>query len=168
GLTLDPNTGIISGTIDPSASQDGVNGAHSVTITASDGSSTAEQTFTWTVSNPPPIANDDAVSTDEDTPVSGNVLLDSPAGDVADSDPDGDELVVTKFVIEGTTYDAGDSATIAGVGTFTLDSTGAYTFTPDKDWNGTVPTITYTISDGEGGTDTANLTITVDPVNDAP
>ncbi|WP_425598871.1 VCBS domain-containing protein [Brucella intermedia] len=168
GLTLDPNTGIISGTIDPSASQDGVNGAHSVTITASDGSSTAEQTFTWTVSNPPPIANDDAVSTDEDTPVSGNVLLDSPAGDVADSDPDGDELVVTKFVIEGTTYDAGDSATIAGVGTFTLDSTGAYTFTPDKDWNGTVPTITYTISDGEGGTDTADLTITVDPVNDAP
>ncbi|WP_285541389.1 cadherin-like domain-containing protein, partial [Brucella sp. NBRC 12950] len=68
----------------------------------------------------------------------------------------------------GTTYSAGDNAIIENVGTFTLDSTGAYTFTPDENWNGTVPTITYTISDGEGGTDTANLTITVDPVNDAP
>ncbi|MFK4823135.1 beta strand repeat-containing protein, partial [Ochrobactrum quorumnocens] len=81
---------------------------------------------------------------------------------------DGDALVVTQFVINGATYDAGESATIAGVGTFTLDSTGAYTFTPDANWNGPVPTITYTISDQEGGTDTANLTITVDPVNDAP
>ncbi|WP_285541387.1 putative Ig domain-containing protein, partial [Brucella sp. NBRC 12950] len=66
GLTIDPNTGIISGTIDPSASQDGVGGAHSVTITVSDGTSTVDQTFTWTVSNPAPVANDDAVSTDED------------------------------------------------------------------------------------------------------
>ncbi|TCP09099.1 VCBS domain-containing protein, partial [Caldimonas thermodepolymerans] len=33
---------------------------------------------------------------------------------------------------------------------------------------GTVPPITYTVSDGEGGTDTATLRITVDPVNDAP
>ena len=65
-------------------------------------------------------------------------------------------------------YDAGDTVTIAGVGTFTLGSNGSYTFTPDANWNGTVPTITYTISDGEGGTDTADLVITVDPVNDAP
>ncbi|MFK4823134.1 putative Ig domain-containing protein, partial [Ochrobactrum quorumnocens] len=112
GLTLDPNTGIISGTIDPSASQEGVGGAHSVTITASDGTTSVDQTFTWTVSNPAPVANDDAVSTNEDTSVSGNVLLDSPAGDVADSDPDGDALVVTQFVINGATYDAGESATI--------------------------------------------------------
>ncbi|NKC05286.1 tandem-95 repeat protein [Ochrobactrum haematophilum] len=168
GLTIDPNTGIISGTIDPSASQDGVGGAHSVTITANDGTSTVEQTFTWTVSNPAPTANDDAVSTDEDTPVSGNVLFDSAAGDVADTDPDGDKLVVTQFEINGTNYNAGEDATIAGVGTFKLESDGSYTFTPDENWNGTVPTITYTISDGEGGTDTADLTITVDPVNDAP
>ncbi|WP_285541403.1 Ig-like domain-containing protein, partial [Brucella sp. NBRC 12950] len=84
--------------------------------------------------NPAPVANDDAVSTDEDTPVSGNVLLDSAAGDVADTDPDGDTLLVTQFVINGTTYSAGDNAIIENVGTFTLDSTGAYTFTPDENW----------------------------------
>uniref|UniRef100_UPI0018E4C608 putative Ig domain-containing protein n=1 Tax=Tsuneonella flava TaxID=2055955 RepID=UPI0018E4C608 len=50
----------------------------------------------------------------------------------------------------------------------TIGSTGAYTFTPDANWNGTVPTITYTVSDGEGGSDTANLDITVNPINDAP
>ncbi|MGI9375942.1 MAG: cadherin-like domain-containing protein, partial [Tsuneonella suprasediminis] len=58
--------------------------------------------------------------------------------------------------------------TIAGVGTITIGSNGDYTFTPDANWNGTVPTITYTVSDGEGGSDTADLDIVVDPVNDAP
>ncbi|MEZ5742539.1 MAG: VCBS domain-containing protein, partial [Sphingomonadaceae bacterium] len=38
--------------------------------------------------------------------------------------------------------------------------------TPDANWNGTVPTVTYTVSDNEGGTDTANLDITVNPVVD--
>ncbi|MBS0426685.1 MAG: VCBS domain-containing protein, partial [Proteobacteria bacterium] len=45
---------------------------------------------------------------------------------------------------------------------------GRYTFTPAADWNGTVPTVTYTVSDGQGGTDTAELVITVTPVNDPP
>ena len=43
---------------------------------------------------------------------------------------------------------------------------GAYTYTPGADFNGT-DTFTYTISDGEF-TDTATVTVTVDPVNDAP
>jgi len=161
GLTINTTTGIISGTIDPSASQGGTGGVYSVTVTASDGTSSVDQTFTWTVTNPAPIAADDGATTLEDTPVSGNVLTN-------DSDPDGDPLTVTRFEINGTTYDAGDLATIAGVGTFTLGDTGAYTFTPAADWNGTVPTVTYTISDGEGGTDTADLVITVTPVNDPP
>ncbi|MFH5770660.1 Ig-like domain-containing protein, partial [Streptococcus agalactiae] len=53
-------------------------------------------------------------------------------------------------------------------GTLTLRSDGTYTFTPAADWNGTVPTVSYTVSDGEGGSDTADLVITVNPVNDAP
>ncbi|WP_166802134.1 cadherin-like domain-containing protein, partial [Microvirga pakistanensis] len=52
--------------------------------------------------------------------------------------------------------------------TFTLGSDGAYSFTPVASWNGTVPTVTYMIGDGEGGSDTASLVITVTPVNDAP
>lgn len=136
GLTIDPVTGVISGTIDRSASQDGTGGVHSVTVTATDGDGAAvDQTFTWTVTNPAPVANDDAATTDEDTAVSGNVLGGGGPGDVADSDPDGDSLSVTGFTIAGdaTAYNAGDTVTIAGVGTFTLDSSGAYSFTPAVD-----------------------------------
>ncbi|WP_283105724.1 Ig-like domain-containing protein, partial [Shewanella kaireitica] len=43
-----------------------------------------------------------------------------------------------------------------------LNSTGSYSFTPNDDWNGNVPVITYTTNTGE----TATLTITVTPVND--
>ena len=162
GLTIDPITGIIGGTVDRSASQGGAGGVYTVTVTANDGNGgTAAQTFTWAVTNPAPTAGDNASTTLEDTPVSGNVLTN-------DSDPDGDTLQVTAFTIGGTAYAAGDSAVIAGVGTFTLSTPGVYTFTPAPNWNGTVPTVTYTVSDGEGGTDTADLVITVTPVNDAP
>jgi len=173
GLSIDPNTGIISGTIDHSASQDGTGGVHSVTVTATDGDGeSVDRVFTWTVTNPSPVAHDDSATTSEDTAVSGNVLggTGAGAGDVADSDPDGDTLTITTFTVVGdaTSHNAGDSVTIAGVGDLTLNSNGSYSFTPVANWNGTVPTVTYTISDGEGGTDTADLVITVTAVNDAP
>ncbi|WP_018149666.1 tandem-95 repeat protein, partial [Leeia oryzae] len=44
---------------------------------------------------------------------------------------------------------------------------GTLTFTPDANFNGTV-TFPYTITDGQGGTATANQIIEVTPVNDAP
>ena len=37
-----------------------------------------------------------------------------------------------------------------------------------KEWNGELPDVNYTISDGEGGTSNAHLKIKVIPVNDAP
>ena len=169
GLSIDPVTGVISGTIDPSASQGGVGGVHTVTVTATDGDgASVDQTFNWTITNPEPVANNDAAATDEDVTVSGNVLTGAGAGDVADSDPDGDSLSITGFTVVGdpALYGAGDIVAIAGIGSFTLGSDGAYTFTPDANWNGIVPTVTYTVSDGEGGSDNANLVITVDPALD--
>ncbi|MBE7374041.1 putative Ig domain-containing protein, partial [Pseudomonas lopnurensis] len=164
GLSLDPATGSITGTLDNSASQGGTGGQYQVTVTATDaaGNSTS-QSFTWTVGNPPPVASDDSASTAEDIPVDGNVLGN-------DSDPDGDDLSVVQFVVtgDGTLYSAGQIANIPGVGDLQLNANGSYTFTPAPDWNGTVPSVTYTISDGEGGTDTAELAIVVTPVNDAP
>ncbi|WP_277053310.1 putative Ig domain-containing protein, partial [Zestomonas thermotolerans] len=179
GLSIDPKTGLISGTIDRSASQrdsdgDGnADGQYQVSLTVTDeAGNSREVSFTWTIRNPAPIARDDAATTVEDTPVSGNVLggADKGAGDVADSDPDGDALSVIKFSVDGDTteYLAGDTANIPGVGSLVLNADGSYTFTPAKDWSGKVPTVTYTISDGEGGADTAELSIVVDPVNDAP
>ncbi len=174
GLSIDPDTGLISGTIDPSASQGGPgnDGVYTVTITATDADgATATQTFTWTVTNPAPVAVDDVASTAEDTPLSGNVLTDADSNGDTDTDPDGDTLTVTLVEVEGTPHTVPDGGsvivTVTG-GTLEMSSNGDYTFTPTPDWHGTVPPITYTVSDGEGGTDTATLRITVDPVNDAP
>ena len=46
GLTINPTSGLISGTLPTGP------GSYTVTVTASDGSLTTSQTFTWTLSNP--------------------------------------------------------------------------------------------------------------------
>ncbi len=52
GLSINPTTGVITGTIASNAS---VTGPYSVTITATDsGNATTSQSFTWTVTNPAP------------------------------------------------------------------------------------------------------------------
>ena len=55
-------------------------------------------------------------------------------------------------VAEDTTYSAGDTATIADVGTLVINSDGSYTFTPEADWHGDVPQATYTTNLGETDT----------------
>ncbi len=146
GLTIDPNTGTISGTVDRSASQPG-GGVYSVTVIANDGNGgTVAQTFSWTITNPPPVAVNDLASTPEDFPVNIAVLAN-------DSDPDGDPLTV--------------SIASAANGTVVIRPDGTIDYTPALDFNGT-DTITYTISDGNGGTATATVTVTVGPQNDPP
>ena len=100
----------------------------------------------------------DTSTVNEDNNATGNVLTN-------DSDVD-NTLTVASFVVDGdgTTYTAGQTATITGKGTITIASDGSYTFTPSSNWNGTVPTITYTTNTGS----TATLIITVTAVNDAP
>ena len=97
----------------------------------------------------------EAVSTPEDTPISGSVLT----GTVSVDGP----VTVTQFQVAGdaTVYTAGQTAAIAGVGTLTIDANGGYTFTPAANYNGAVPVATYTLTDGSSG-DTSTLTITVD------
>ena len=92
-------------------------------------------------------AQDDAYDVEEDGSVTFNPLLN-------DSDPDGDTLTL-------------DSASDPAHGTITDNGDGTYTYTPDPDYNGP-DSVTYTISDGNGGTDTATVTFNVTPVNDAP
>ena len=180
GLTMAAD-GTITGTIEPDASQGGnvpgSPGVYLVTITADDGQGgVTTTTVTYSIGNPPPVAVDDTATATEDTAVSGNVLTDVLAGGVADHDtaPDSDPLEVTQFAIDtdgdGTdeVFAAGDTATIAGVGTLTIGPDGAYTFTPSSNYDGAVPVATYTIADGNGGTDHADLTLTITPVNDAP
>ncbi len=146
GLSIDPDTGLITGTIDNQASQ--VNGGvYTVTVTADDGNGGMVSTsFTYTVTNPAPTATNDTAATDEDTPVIIDVLAN-------DNDPDGDDLTVT--------------VATAPNGTVVINADGTITYTPNQDFNGT-DTITYTISDGNGGTSTATVEVNVAPVNDAP
>ncbi|KNZ31847.1 MAG: hypothetical protein AD742_15315 [Methylibium sp. NZG] len=135
------------------------------TYVVSDGSASASGTLTLGVTpvNDAPVAVADRMTTLEDTPVSGNVLGN-------DSDVDSANLSVTQFSVAGvaSSFSAGQSAVIAGVGTFTLAASGAYTFTPAAHHSGAVPAVTYTVSDGNGGAATAALNITITPVADAP
>ena len=117
-------------------------------------------TFSVTPVNDAPVAYADIATATEDTPLAGNVLGN-------DSDIDGDTLTVTQFSIAGTTYAAGATATLAGVGTLVVNANGDYAFTPGANYHGPVPQATYTISDGTT-TASSTLGIGVTPVNDAP
>ncbi|MCU8000627.1 retention module-containing protein, partial [Shewanella sp. SM95] len=108
--------------------------------------------FTIAADSPSALANDSNTS-NEDTVATGNVL---------DNDIDVDStLSVVSFEISGTTYAAGTEVTLEG-GVLVLNSDGSYTFTPNENWNGQVPVITYTTNTGS----TATLTINISPVDD--
>ncbi|MEL7093782.1 MAG: Ig-like domain-containing protein, partial [Pseudomonadota bacterium] len=101
-----------------------------------------------TITNPVPVASDDAVETPLDTPVVIAPLTN-------DSDPDGDPLEV---------LNTSDPAN----GTVVINPDGTVTYTPDAGFTG-VDTFTYTVDDGNGGQDTATVTVNVDTDNpDAP
>ncbi|WP_163014385.1 Ig-like domain-containing protein, partial [Pseudomonas viridiflava] len=71
-------------------------------------------------------------------------------------------LSVATFKVGTTTYNAGETATIADVGTITIAANGAYVYTPVKDFNGDVPQIGYTTNTGSSST----LDVTISPVDD--
>ena len=138
------------------------NGPASFTYTVSDGNggtSTATVNITVVAVDDPSVLVADTATVAEDSgPATGNVLAN-------DSDVD-DTLSVAAFQIAGVagSFTAGQTATIAGVGTLSLAADGSYSFAPLANWNGAVPQVTYTTNTGSSAT----LDITVTPVNDAP
>jgi gliding motility-associated-like protein len=135
-----------------------------ITYTISDGNNgtaTANLSITVTPVNDAPLAVDDAATTNEDTQVTVNVLSN-------DTDVENNTLTLTQFVINGTTYSPGSTASLTE-GTIQYNpATGSFTFTPALNYTGTVPTVSYTITDGLGGTASANLVVTITTVNDVP
>jgi len=104
----------------------------------------------------PTVAVNETFNIDEDFTATGNVL---------DNDTDGDEtLTVESFEWDGISYAADITATIAGVGSLTINIDGGYLFTPAQDYNGAFPLATYTTNTGA----TASLTGTINPVEDPP
>ncbi len=167
GLSISA-AGLITGTIDPSAS---VTGPFSVTVTATDALGlTTSRTFSWTITNPAPIARNDAFATTENAVSTGNVFANN--GNGLDSDPDGDTLSVS--AVNGSALNVGAGVTGSNGGTFTVQSDGTYSFNPGTAFDNLATgatrttTATYTLSDGEGGTATATITVTVTGTNDAP
>ncbi|KXW63489.1 hypothetical protein MPHL43070_01960 [Mycolicibacterium phlei DSM 43070] len=124
-------------------------GMDSFVYTAFNGelSSTGRVDIVITPVNRAPVGVDDAYTTSEDTAVTGNVLTN-------DRDPDGDAVTA---VLD----------TPAAHGDVELNADGSFTYTPHADYHGE-DTFTYTVSDGQGGTADSTVTITVNPVNDAP
>lgn len=112
------------------------------------------------VNSAPTGVNDSASFLEDSVAQTGNVLSN-------DTDSNGDALSVTGFSINGVDGTLGTAFSISGVGSFTLQSTGAYSFTPVANFAGAVPVIAYTLSDGQA-TSSAKLTISLTPINDAP
>ncbi|MFN3734817.1 Ig-like domain-containing protein, partial [Comamonas testosteroni] len=131
------------------------------TVTDADGDiTTAELIITINGTNDLPVIQAQTNHGLEDHTVSGNVLTGA-------SDRDNDPLSVVEFTINGTKYAAGATANIVGVGSIFVNADGSYVFTPNANWNGVVPQITYTVTDGTGQV-SSSLDIDVLPVNDAP
>ncbi|WP_027947778.1 type I secretion C-terminal target domain-containing protein, partial [Litchfieldella anticariensis] len=64
-------------------------------------------------------------------------------------------------------YQAGETATIAGKGSLTIDANGAYRFEPHQNYSGPVPQVTYSVTNGSD-TVSSTLDLTVTPVADTP
>ncbi len=117
------------------------------------------------MSNPAPTATNDAATTNENASTTGNVLTN-------DTDPDGDTLVVS--AVNGSPASVGTAISGSQGGTFTIQPNGSYTFQPGTAFDGLAvgqtrtTSITYTVSDNQGGTSTATVTVTVVGRNDAP
>ncbi len=139
---------------------------------------TAQDTFTYTITDAlgatslatvtiivtgvnEVVALDDSFTTLEDTNLAGNVFEDNGSG--SDYDPEGDDFSVSST---GTiTTAAGGEVTINSDGTFDYEQNGVFDSLSAGET--AQDTFIYTITDGTA-TDTAQVTITVTGVNDAP
>src|SRR5207302_9073605 len=90
--------------------------------------------------NHPPVANDDSASTSANTAVTVSVRAN-------DTDPDNDLLTVT-------------GASTPAHGSTVVNAGATVTYTPAAGYSGP-DSFTYTISDGNGGTASATVSITV-------
>ena len=95
--------------------------------------------------NTPPVANDDSGFTSVGVPVTLDVLTN-------DTDADGDTLQITDASVEG---GAGSVSIVGNELVFVPSSSGA-------------ATVTYTVSDGQGGTDTGTALVAALPGSTTP
>ena len=148
GIVFNAATGTFSRTPVFNASQGGnvpgQPGVYRVPVTATDVAGATVTTYvTFILTNPPPIAaHDGPIETFENVMVTIPVLGN-------DRDPDGDAIRVVSAV--------------SAQGTVAINADGTLAFTPAPGFAGTA-VITYVITDDQGGTSTATVTIEVLPL----
>ncbi|MEC8483752.1 MAG: Ig-like domain-containing protein, partial [Pseudomonadota bacterium] len=116
GLSIDPNTGLITGTLAADASTLVASGDYNVTVTATDllgASATVELDIN--VVNPVPIVSAGVAAGVEDTELNITALVNA-------SDPDGDDITIT--------------AATALNGTVTIEPDGSLKYAPNTNFNG--------------------------------
>jgi gliding motility-associated-like protein len=138
------------------------NGTATVSYTVNDteGATSNIATITITVNsvNPPPVANNDTGTTNENTAVNVTILA---------NDTDDTGFVTSSVDLDQSTAGKQTSRTVTG-GTFTVNASGVLSFSPTTNFNGT-SSVTYTVEDTEGATsNAATVTITVNSVNANP
>jgi parallel beta-helix repeat protein len=155
-FSIDSVTGVLTFNAAPNfeaPTDAGGDNVYNVTVRVSDGAGgvdTQALTITVTDANDAPSASGDAYVTDEDLPLS------IAAAGVLGNDGDEDGAPVTAVL------DAGPAN-----GSVAFNADGSFVYTPNANFFG-VDTFTYQATDGALGSAAATVTITVNPINDAP
>jgi VCBS repeat-containing protein len=120
-----------------------------------------------------PVAQPDAVTTDEATAINGSVFVNNGSG--ADSDPDGPTLSVS--AVNGSGLDVGSQITLGSGALLTLNANGTFNYDPNHAFDATPAagsgaantpahdSFTYTLAGG--GTTTVSITVNGLDTNDS-
>jgi RHS repeat-associated protein len=129
-------------------------GTDNFTYRANDGTVNSDNFATVSINvlagNTPPVANPDSYILDEDT----ILTIDAPGVKGNDTDAENDSLTVNLV------------STVAK-GTLTLNPDGSFNYTPEANFFG-LDSFTYKVNDGLADSNVTTVTLTVNPINDAP
>ena len=106
--------------------------------------------MSFSIDNHAPIATDDGYSINEDE------ALSLAASGLLSNDTDAESNVLTAAKVTDPAY-----------GALTINADGSFIYTPVLNYNGS-DSFTYKVNDGSADSNVATVTITIQPVNDAP
>ncbi|WP_236672795.1 retention module-containing protein, partial [Aeromonas dhakensis] len=132
-----------------------------VTYTVTDGTDTVQSTLELTITPINDLADEgESVVVTEDVAVSGNLLANT-------IDNDGPQAASVSGFSWGGVANAtlGTPVSLAGIGTLLINADGSYQFTPAPNYDGAVPPVIYTVTDGID-TVQSTLELTITPIND--